>query len=72
MITAEQLYGSIRKADACRTTECFSDYIDSCVKMVYLPPVLMEGVDRGLYDKHNWKKPSWTMGTKRPAHVQGL
>ncbi|GFT31392.1 hypothetical protein TNCV_608271 [Trichonephila clavipes] len=57
---AEQRYRCIRNAfqvDACRTTKCFTDYIDSCVKMVPSPPVLMEGVDRGLYD--TWKKSSF-------------
>ncbi|GFX95239.1 uncharacterized protein TNCV_848301 [Trichonephila clavipes] len=45
-----------------RTAKCFSDYIDSCVKRIYLSPVLEERVDRGLHGQHTW--------TKHPA--QGL
>ncbi|GFU51170.1 transposable element Tcb2 transposase [Trichonephila clavipes] len=68
-ITTEQHYGCNQEhfpSRAYRTTKCFSDFIDSCVKMGHLLPVLMEEVDRGLYGKHTWKKSSWTVGTKHP------
>ncbi|GFV01628.1 hypothetical protein TNCV_2962211 [Trichonephila clavipes] len=47
MATAKQCYGFIRNTfeERCRTTKCFSDYTDSCVKMVSLSPILMEGVE---------------------------
>ncbi|GFU19640.1 hypothetical protein TNCV_153321 [Trichonephila clavipes] len=34
------------------------DYIDSCAKIVHLSPVLIEEVDRRLYENHTWKKSS--------------
>ncbi|GFT14844.1 hypothetical protein TNCV_3483041 [Trichonephila clavipes] len=50
MITAEQRIRNAFQVDTRRITKCFRDYIDSCVKMVHLPPVLMEGVVRCVCD----------------------
>ncbi|GFW36610.1 hypothetical protein TNCV_1956101 [Trichonephila clavipes] len=59
VVTADQRYDCITNAfqvDACRTTKCFGDYIDNCVKMVHLSPLLMKGVGGRLYDKHTGKR----------------
>ncbi|GFS69479.1 hypothetical protein TNCV_3893651 [Trichonephila clavipes] len=51
IVTVEQRYGCIRygfQVDACRTTKglnCYIGFIDSCVKMVYLSPILIEGIE---------------------------
>ncbi|GFW69947.1 hypothetical protein TNCV_1404001 [Trichonephila clavipes] len=73
MVTPELHYDCFKNAfqvDACRTVRCFSDFIDSCVKIVHLSPVLMEGVDRGLYDKPTWRKSSWTLVETRVLPCQ--
>ncbi|GFW43768.1 hypothetical protein TNCV_4771171 [Trichonephila clavipes] len=42
----------------------------SYVKMFHLSLVLMEEVDRGLYDKHTWEKSSWTIWTQHTTQVR--
>ncbi|GFX40816.1 hypothetical protein TNCV_3760401 [Trichonephila clavipes] len=49
MVTVEQRCDGIKnalKVDFIRTIKCYSDYIDSCVKMVQLSTVLIEGTYR--------------------------